>query len=1197
MSEAIDDVMTVPNALLSVLRRTELVGPSLRSANLERDSGTENLDAIFVGSRASDVLTRLAAAMEDPERTRAWSLTGPYGSGKSTIALLISALLGPPCELRTHADELMRTEVPEIADRLIRARTDMGTGGFLVATATARPEPLRETIFRALIRGTNRYWPNGKPTRRAAAALRNLRISNAGAAEMLETLQTLGKEAPVLLVIDEFGKSLEHVAKNRLGESPADDVYILQEIAELSAGKSGVPLFALTLQHQSFLDYAATSSVFQRREWAKIQGRFEEISFTPDIADSVGLLKRYISHASDSDRVRKVLQTYVEAMAEKWSNLGLESVLPADCDTFSALLPLHPLTAAAAPLIAAQVGQNERSLSGFMTGDEPHTVRRFLDEQRVEHNGKLPIVGLGQVYDYFLTSGRNTILASANAGRWIEIDAILSQAHGLPPRDVEVLKTVGVLNLIDSSGALRASSSVVSFALCLDGEPDGGADLHEVLSRLESLVARGFLVYREFSDEYRIWRGTDIDIPSRLSALREHWSDSAIVRSLSGRLPLAIVGGRHSQQTGMLRNFRVMATDGTTDSIKGPTQRDSADGILLFHFGSEQDLPRPQSPVPVVAGISANAQAVLDAGREVLALNELLAAEDLDSVARREVSERLGQAQIELSGALGTAFNPMSSDTHWLMINGVYSNELGRVVSQESPSVLEARSLSGIVSAACDSAYPKSPHIRNEMLARHQLTSQGAKARRELISAMINNSSSKRLGIIGYGPERAIYDGVVSFLGLHVEDPGGGGRTAPEAESYVLAEPPSDSSASSAWSALKTALVSARTERPIISLFDILMAPPFGVKAGVVPVLVIAALAIFRDEIAVFEEGSYQTHLTAELAERLVKAPERYTFKYVPTNSGQRRLVLDLIMEGKQSSSEIRSTTGGRNGALLGITRDLLTMVRGLSAYAMRTQRLSVEALDVRRALMTARDPDDLVFNALPDAVGLGPIPVDGSIDETQARTFVGRLAGAIQELTTADAILVSEVWKILSRELALPETVSDLREELAARVSGLEDIVHEPELRGFVQLAGNLSLSDEEWLDPVAVRIVRAGIANWGDAHIRQFEEGVRRLSKALDRVVYLHNTRAAHSKTDSVVSLLTLTQADGQEKYAFVRMREDLRVVAVKFAEKVAGDADQLLGRDGRRMLLASLAELMLDPANTVSCSNAEMLPKREE
>ena len=50
-----------------------------------------------------------------------------------------------------------------------------------------------------------------------------------------------------------------------------------------------------------------------------------------------------------------------------------------------------------------------------------------------------------------------------------------------------------------------------------------------------------------------------------------------------------------------------------------------------------------------------------------------------------------------------------------------------------------------------------------------------------------------------------------------------------------------------------------------------------------------------HDEVAVFEEGTYQPSLTPDLIERLIKTPDRYSVKYVPTGDGQRHLVLEDI--------------------------------------------------------------------------------------------------------------------------------------------------------------------------------------------------------------------------------------------------------------------------------------------------------------
>ena len=82
-----------------------ILGSQLRSTNLERDVAEAQLGPIYIGVRAQDMLDRVTAALEDRTRTRAWSLTGPYGTGKSTLALVIAALLGRDSGRRADADE------------------------------------------------------------------------------------------------------------------------------------------------------------------------------------------------------------------------------------------------------------------------------------------------------------------------------------------------------------------------------------------------------------------------------------------------------------------------------------------------------------------------------------------------------------------------------------------------------------------------------------------------------------------------------------------------------------------------------------------------------------------------------------------------------------------------------------------------------------------------------------------------------------------------------------------------------------------------------------------------------------------------------------------------------------------------------------------------------------------------------------
>lgn len=78
----------------------------------------------------------------------------------------------------------------------------------------------------------------------------------------------------LLIVVDEFGKVLEHAAKN----NPEKELYFLQKFSELV----NVPtrqMMLLTTLHQNFGAYAKGLTEAQANEWTKVKGRFKEITF------------------------------------------------------------------------------------------------------------------------------------------------------------------------------------------------------------------------------------------------------------------------------------------------------------------------------------------------------------------------------------------------------------------------------------------------------------------------------------------------------------------------------------------------------------------------------------------------------------------------------------------------------------------------------------------------------------------------------------------------------------------------------------------------------------------------------------------------------------------------------------------------------------------------------------------------------
>ncbi|MEV4738793.1 ATP-binding protein [Streptomyces sp. NPDC049555] len=1162
-----------------------LVGSELRSTNLERDVREKHLNNPYVGVRALDVLDRVTNAVADLRRTRAWSFTGPYGSGKSTLSNLFDALLGHDETRRREAEAAVKATNPGQAARLARVRDELtDKAGFLGAVATARREPLAATVHRALQTAVERKWKKRVPKEVAEALAACAEHEVPSTQNIIDAVTVLCDRHPLLLIIDEFGKTLEYLAADGDSGSAESDVFLLQMLAEKGAGPSGMRLFMFTLQHLAFTDYAARSSAIQTQEWAKVQGRFEDITFAPNIGDAVHLMRRRLDQTRVSEPGLDLIRMQADAAAHAWNDHALRAVVDISPEMFAGLYPLHPLTAVAAPLLAAQIGQHDRSLTGFLASDEPNTVRRTLDTLSSDTPKRASTIRLPQLYDYFFASGRTTILASMNASRWLEVDNRLNEAHGLPAEDQEVLKAIGILNLVDADGLLRATPSMIQFALHDPADapdPERYAALQE---RLNKLVDDGFIVHRAYSNEYRVWQGTDFDIDARVREVATRIAPADVIEYFSQHLgtvlPAAVVAGGHSQRTGMLRYFST-AVSHKSEKLKGPqVVQDAADGLIIYHLGSLETRPVVQSPLPVLIGTTKTPEAVLQAGIDLVALEELLDDDTIDHVATREIEERAAYISQTMGTLLDEAFNPLSPQSSW------YLWHKGTEVRSDESEPIEARSYANLASQACDRVYPQTPHIRNEMVGRHQLTSNGARARRELLTSMLQRSGSPLLGYdkTKYTPERAMYHGVLEYLGLH--RPAGETDASTDTTSILThglsrPNPEKNPSITAAWEALEEALTSAKQPTPIVDIYQKLMAPPFGVKAGVVPILMVTALVLRAQDIALFEDGNYCQRLTPEIIERLnVPYPDRFTVKAAPTGRGQRLLVINGLAKALDVDTP-RSRTA-RNPALLGVTRSILERVMVLEPYAQKTRRLSTEALAIREVLTQATDPDELVFTSLPAALGFEPIGATAPRDEATAKAYVISLTTALNELTGAGAALRQEVVATIGREFRLPSELSSLRTGLTERLQGFADAPLELNLQGFVSRVLNESLPDEDWLDPIIIRLANRALGDWSDKDAASFPRQVKEVARALDRVSHLYE---AHTLTSTVkkeskprqidTHLLTLTTPQGTEERTLIHVPKQSRQVTNDLVVSVIRQAEEALGPDGARILLAALAE----------------------
>ena len=117
----------------------------------------------------------------------------------------------------------------------------------------------------------------------------------------------------LVLVIDEFGKVLEHAAKN----NPERELYFLQKFAEFVNKSSHILL--LTTLHQNFSAYARGLSEQQANEWTKVKGRFKEIPFVEPIEQLLFLASQQLQKESIDSSIAMAQMKRLSALATRRS--------------------------------------------------------------------------------------------------------------------------------------------------------------------------------------------------------------------------------------------------------------------------------------------------------------------------------------------------------------------------------------------------------------------------------------------------------------------------------------------------------------------------------------------------------------------------------------------------------------------------------------------------------------------------------------------------------------------------------------------------------------------------------------------------------------------------------------------------------------------------------------------------------------
>ena len=1149
-----------------------------RSINVERDQNSKAIDSWIPVGRAIDAISRIARSLNDNELETAFSITGPYGSGKSSLAVVLDALCSSSSDANYLAANSLLSDIsPEVTEQIKKARisADAHEKGFIRAVITAQREPIAVTVLRGLLRGAEIYGEPAKGKskyKQTVASIKkmlkeyeNTSEKRPDASRIKSLTANLAKAAPVLLLIDEFGKNLEAFA-----DSHSDaDLYLLQDLAEATRGGDRIPLVLVTLQHMAFDEYAAGSKAGQRREWAKIQGRFEDIPFVDSAAQTRSLITA--AFEPPSEKVLPSLARWAKTQSKQMSELGLTDL--AQEEEISACWPLHPVAYAILPELCERYGQNERTLFSFLASREPGSVGTFLNERNWEEGGELPVVRLERIYDYFLESASNLVGVSDAASRWVEIDTRIRDAHGLNDASRKVLKSIGLLNLVSVGGSIRASEQLIKM-ICADGEK-GTRTEQDVLARLRDLEKLGLVTYRDYADEYRVWRGSDFDLKTAIDIARQRVADYPPADILNNILELKPqVAARHSYKTGTLRSFARKWVDTDVESLHPLTRSDKADGIAFYVLGDFPErtvIKASEKDKPIALISNLDPKKLIEAAHEVAALKEVLEdSENLadDWVARRELIERRAEAQVSLEHVAEELYGTNSATkSDWKYLS-----------KSQRLKTLGKTTASQAMSKIADLWYELASNVHNDLINRHEVSTQVAKGRRLLLQAIINAPDKENLGLEKNGAEVTLYRSILQKHGLHEEQNG----------VWALHPPKEEDSLYQCWVELEKLLNESSTERfPVDEIYAALSEPPYGVRGGLTPIFLVIALLLKQDQIALYEHGTFKPKFDDALIERFLKNPKNFAIKHFSSDSGDRKEFLEALTKSlqKQNVSIFPSLTRKFGGRVLEVVSVLLSTFQSLPPYVLRTKNLDKETLAVRQALLSATEPDELLFVTLPEQLRFKTITARSTKREPKELIDLSKkISKGIQNLNSAYDKLLNEIRAVLI-DLFHVNSDDELKETLKVRAIGLGEGIIDPRIKSLV-VALSADLELDQWTEYVAMN-VSGGTdpKNWVDDDYNRFKAHIQELSGTFLRLEWLNAEKNLRSYGFTAVRV-AVTHPDGQEKTNYVTIEVDKQEKVDDVLEKALKELKSVYQSEeaARNALLASLANFNTAAPTTI-------------
>ena len=668
----------------------------------------------------------------------------------------------------------------------------------------------------------------------------------------------------MLIIFDEFSKFLEYVGN----ESMMRDLKIIQDFAELATrtGKKEQIIFSC-ITHKTINEYIKNLKENKVNAFRTVEGRFKEIRFNRSMEQNYEIVAQtIIKKANFEKHVKNEIEAKKEFYKKVEEEFPFAQIEKSKELIYEGCYPLNPVTVYSLIHLSENIAQNERTLFTFLTDDDTCGFKHFISNEESPE-----LFNIDKIYDYFYN-----ILKKENDDYikeiWIKAESALSKTND--DAEKRIIKAIAIIYMINKFEELLPKNNALALSL----------NMNENLfnEKINNLIEKGIIKKKktnkayDFSTVYNreVLKELDRIVEARFTEINEKETLNKIV-NLGYVIPR-----RYNQKFKMTRFFKMLFISeeelNNIRSFKILKEENFGDGLVLNLIKKNNNTHQFNEKIEqindekVILRIPEDtfSDELFQTLKEYEAIQYMKNVEKNDEEIERELN-LIEEEDIEL-----------------------VQSEIERKLDQSGikeicylNTTMRSERLTSLVSDICEAVYPNTPIINNEMINKNEISAPIRKSRDIVIESILNKDK-----------------------GLIKSD------TSAEATIYKAIVPKKDNNdVRNVLNTIKEFIRNAE-ETDKTSLEELclkMQEKPYGIRKGILPILIAISIEEYGENIVLYFQNK-EIEINGENISKMVEEPEKYYIHVEKGTSNKIGFVSNLF-----KVFEIEETDNYRNNIKL----------------------------------------------------------------------------------------------------------------------------------------------------------------------------------------------------------------------------------------------------------------------------------------